>query len=644
MTCMKLFLAVLALAICNTAEAALKLPSFISDSMVLQRNIKVPVWGWASAGSAVSISFHGKTYQAVTDANGKWMVKLSPMTAGGPFDMTIKGDGQTVMIKNILIGDVWVCSGQSNMQFDFNGVRTLYAKEIAASANNNIRLITFSRVPASNPQTDIKNTGWKAASPQNILNFSAAGYFFGKELNEKYGVPIGLINTNYGGTHAEAWTSEEGLQQFPQFVPGLQFLHDTAAVNKRMQAFREKQNEWHARTKAVADILDSNWRSMELPSLWDDHGYKNTFGVILYRKTIDVPEAMVGKEAILQLGCVDDEDESFINDIRVGGFANRGMPRRHPIAAGVLKPGKNIITVRVINWDNRGGFAGDMPMEIQSANGSIALNGNWEYKQVLKLPQRPGGWLPNNLPTALYNSMIAPLIPYAIKGVIWYQGEGNATRAYEYRSLFPAMIADWRKQWGQGNFPFVFQQLVNFRAVKKDHSNSDWAELREAQFKTLSVPNTAMSVGIDVGEEKDIHPLNKKDIGHRLALGAERIAYGDKKIVSSGPLYSSMKKQGNKIIIHFTNTGSGLFTKDGAAPNWFAIAGADQKFEWGKAVIKGNTVEVWSEAITGPVAVRYAWADNPEGCNLVNKEGLPASPFRTDSWPGVTDTVKYTFR
>lgn len=637
-------------------HAQLKLPSFFSDSMVLQRNMKVPVWGWAAAGETVKVNFNGKEYTATAQQDGKWMLKMNPLTAGGPFDLTVQSGTKSITLKNILVGDVWICSGQSNMQFDFNSAKAKYASEIASSENKNIRIITIARTYGITPQDDCRSDGWKTTNPKSVMSFSAAGYFFGKELNEKYKVPIGLIATNYGGTPAEAWTSEEGLQSFPQFAEGVKYLHDTAAVNKKMQASRNNVANWHTRTKSddsgyvnniewsLAAYNDQQWLPVTLPALWDNYGYKNTFGVFWFRKEIDVPATLAGKAGVIKLGSVDDEDETFINGVRVGGYANRTRPREHAIPAGVLKAGKNSIAVRVVNWDNAGGFAGDEPMKLEAGGETISLAGAWKYKIGLKLPQRPGTYQPTSVPTALFNSMVHPLIPMAIKGVIWYQGEANADRAAEYTTLFPNMIADWRKQWAQGDFPFIYQQLVNFRSVVSNPSQSDWAELREAQLKSLSTSNTAMSVGIDIGDAQTIHPLNKKDVGHRLALGAEKIAYGEKDIVYAGPLYKSQKKEGNKIILTFTNTGSGLVANDGKALAQFAIAGEDKKFVWATAVIKGNTVEVSVDGITDPVAVRYAWADNPEGCNLYNKEGLPASPFRTDDWPGVTTGKKFVFR
>jgi sialate O-acetylesterase len=487
------------------AQAAIKLPPLVGDNMVLQRNSRTPVWGWAAAGATIEITFHNNKYNAVADASGKWMVKLNALTAGGPYDMTIQGDGSLLTIKNILIGDVWICSGQSNMVFDFNNGRAkvLYAKDIETSANDQIRQLIVNRAISDQPAASFASNGWKMAAPQTLNAFSAAAYFFARDLYEQYHVPIGLINTSWGGTKAEAWTSEEALTSFPQFGKDIQLLHDTAQVNAKRRATAQRIAEWKEKARM-----------------------------------------------------------------------------------------------------------GDTP--------------------ATKIP---GPYNPQDMATSIYNGMVAPLIPYAIKGVIWYQGENNAGRGREYRTLFPNMIKDWRTRWQLGDFPFIFQQLVNYKAVSKDPGESQWAELREAQLMTLSnTPNTAMAVGIDIGEANDIHPVDKKDVGIRLALAARKLAYREKKLVSSGPLYESMKQKDNAIIIRFNNTGSGLITKDGQPLKYFAIAGEDKKFVWAEAVIKGNTIEVSSPAVSKPVAVRYAWADNPESVNFFNKEGLPASPFRTDDW------------
>jgi sialate O-acetylesterase len=633
-------------------SATIKLPALVSDGMVLQRDIALPVWGWAQPGAAVTVTFQDKTYQAVTGQDGKWLLKLDKQAAGGPYEMQIKGDGSVLTIRNILVGDVWTCSGQSNMVFDFNNSRAnaLYAKDRETSANDQIRQILVARGSSAVPAADFKTTGWKAASPATLSAFSAAAYFFARNINDKYRIPVGLINTSFGGTRVEAWTSEEALAAFPQFKNDIALLKDTAQVNAKIRAYQQRITDWHSKNKtedkgyangkaiwAESGLDDSQWKTTNLPALWDKYGYPNTFGVFWFRKEIEVPASMAGRNAVLKLGSIDDEDECFVNGVKVGGYANRTKPREHTVPGNLLKAGKNLVAVKVINYYDQGGMAGDQPMMLVAGDQQVSLNGGWKYQQGYVAGRLPGVYNPQDLASSLFNGMVAPLIPYAIKGAIWYQGENNVATAWHYRKLFPNMISDWRSRWQQGNFPFIFQQLVNLRAEQPQPSESQWAELREAQLMTLTAsPNTAMAVGIDIGEANDIHPVNKKDVGYRLSLGARKLAYGEKKLVSAGPLYTGMKVQGDKIIISFANEGSSLVAKDGKALRYFAIAGEDKKFVWANAAIKGNTVEVSAKEVARPVAVRYAWADNPETANLFNKEGLPASPFRTDDWPGLT--------
>lgn len=642
----KLF--VLILLLCVRSQAQLRVPALVADHMVLQRDMPLPLWGWAKPGEKVTVLFKNKVYSGTTDATGKWTVRLPAQVAGGPFEFTIRSNDQQLIIKDVLIGDVWICSGQSNMVFDFNNgrARALYAKDIAASANDQIRQLLVARVTSPVPADNFKTSGWKSARPENLNAFSVAAYFFARELHQQHKVAIGLINTSWGGTKAEAWISEEGIKAFPQFENEVTLLKDTAQIATKIKQSQVMIAEWHQKNKtedrgyagdkanwAAVDFNDETWKTVTVPVMFDKFGFPNTFGVMWFRREIDVPAGLSGKDAVIKLGSVDDEDETFINGIRVGGYANREKAREHNVPARLIKAGKNVIAIRVINWNGPAGFAGDMPMVLDFGTKQIPLKGDWKYELGRKTNPVPGAYNTQDLSVSIYNGMVAPLIPYAIKGAIWYQGESNSTRGKEYRDLFPAMIADWRSKWKQGNFPFIFQQLVNFKAPVALPAESEWAELREAQTMTLTrSPNTAMAVGIDIGEADDIHPVNKLDVGKRLALAARKTAYGEKQLVASGPVYQSLKITGNKAIISFTNSSTGLKAKDGRELKYFSVAGADKKFFWANAVIDGSRVLVSSKDVPQPVAVRYAWADNPEGCNLVNQDGLPASPFRTDNW------------
>ena len=633
--------------------AAIKLPGLVGNNMILQRDANIPVWGWASASEQIEVTFNGQVYKTTAAAgDGKWLVKLKPAKAGGPYEMQIKGKTDVILLKNILVGDVWLCSGQSNMVFDFNNGRAkaLYAADIFASANDQIRQVLINRGYASKPAADCKTSGWKSASPQTLNSFSAAAYFFARNLYEKYKIPIGIINSSYGGTVAEAWTSEEGLKELPRFNTDMKFLQDTAALNGKIKDQRLKLQDWDKKVEqtdkgydatgkplwADAGFDDSQWKTMPQPGFWDKNGFPDTFGTFWLRKEISVPEAAVGKDGLLALGQIDDADITYFNGQVVGKGINRDFKRMYKVPASLIKAGKNIIAVRVTNFTSTGGIFPADTLKFKMPETIISLSGLWKFAQGVKMEVRPNEYDAKNLPTALYNAMIAPLEPYAIKGVLWYQGEYNAKQAFTYRELFQALIKDWRAKWGQGNFPFIYQQLPNFQPVYDRPIESDWAELREAQSMALKQPNTAMAVAIDVGEANDIHPVNKKDVGNRLALAARKLVYGEKTLVASGPVYKSMKVDGNKIILSFETFGSPMVNKGGNPLKFITIAGEDKKFVWGNAVIKGNTIEVSAPQIANPVAVRYAWAGNPDGCNLYNEAGLPASPFRTDSWAGIT--------
>ena len=566
------------------------------------------------------------------------------MKAGGPYIMNIVASNK-ITLKDILIGDVWICAGQSNMVHQMELHKERYAGEIANANYPEIRHFFITTLTdLQNPKDDVPTGYWKSATPRDVRQFSAVAYFFAKTIYEKYHVPIGLINASVGGTPIEAWTSEEGLKEFPALTNSIQKNKDTAYINNINRtaevttANRPKQQD-----KGLTGTItwyDTNyippaggWHTINIPGYWEDQGIRELDGVVWYRKEIDVPVSMTGVPAKIAMGRIVDADYIYVNGVLVGNTAYQYPQRRYLLSASTLKPGKNSIVIRVINNSGKGGFVPGKPYYLSAANETIDLKGEWQYKvgDVFIPFQSSSGISSQNQPTALYNAMIAPLINYTIKGICWYQGEANTSRADEYTTLLPALIADWRHQWKQGNVPFLYVQLPNFMETNYLPSESQWAALREAQLKALSVPNTGMAVAIDLGEWNDIHPDNKKDVGVRLALAAEKIAYGEKDIVYSGPLYQSYKTDGNKIIITFSNTGSGLVTSDGEELSQFAIAGADKKFVWAKAVIQGNTVIVWNDTISNPVYVRYAWADNPANPNLYNKEGLPASPFRTDA-------------
>jgi sialate O-acetylesterase len=627
-----------------SAAAQVRLPRLVRDSMVLQRDTKVNIWGWAAAGEKVAVKFNNKTYRTTTGANGQWQVQLPAMKAGGPYTMNIDASNH-ITLKDILIGDVWICSGQSNMVHQMILHRERYEKDIAAANYPQIRhfwIATMTDLQA--PRNDLPAGSWKTANPDDVLQFSAVAYFFAKKIYDQYKIPIGLINASVGGTPIQAWTSEEGLKEFPALTSTIQKNRDTAYINafsRRAQAANSNRPSWQDKgltgnpTWFDNTYIPKGWRPINIPGYWEDQGIKDLDGVVWYRREIDIPVSMTGTPAKLTLGRIIDADMVYVNGKQVGNTTYQYPQRRYQLAPGVLKEGKNIIVVRVTNNSGKGGFVPDKPYYISAGKDTIDLKGTWQYKVgAVFVPQRPGGggggFSAQNSPTALYNAMLAPATRYTIKGFLWYQGESNTGNPNEYAALMPALIKDWRRLWAQGELPFFYVQLPNFMEVQYLPSESQWAATREAQLKALSVANTGMAVAIDLGEWNDIHPDNKKDVGERLALLAQQMAYGDKNLVATGPLFDSAGIEGNKIVIRFTHTGSGLITRDGEEPGEFAIAGADKKFVWAKARIEGNKVIVWSDAVTSPLYVRYAWADNPDNPNLYNKEGLPASPFRTD--------------
>lgn len=617
------------------AQAQVRLPQLVRDSMILQRDTRIRIWGWAAANEKVTIRFNNRSYKATADKDGSWQTFLAPMKAGGPYTMHIDASNH-LTLKDILIGDVWLCSGQSNMVHQMILHRERYEADIASANYPQIR--HFWIPTTANTQglsEDLPPAYWKTANPEDVLQFSAVAWFFARQLYNRYHVPIGLINASVGGTPIQAWTSEEGLAAFPKFTAIIKRNKDTIIIPNNSGRSRPEHDKGLTGPLPWYDpgYMPQNWRRINIPGYWEDQGAKDLHGVVWYRKEIDIPAAMTGKPAKIALGRIVDADIAYLNGKEIGHTTYMYPQRRYLLPAGTLKTGKNILIVRVTNNTGKGGFVPDKPYYIAAGKDTIDLKGTWTYKVgEAYAPSRPGAapFSAQNSPAALYNGMIAPIINYTIKGFCWYQGESNAGDPKEYGALMPALINDWRQKWAQGNLPFLYVQLPNFMDVSYLPGESQWAATREAQLKALVVPNTGMAVTIDLGEWNDIHPDRKKEVGERLALWAERLAYGDSAIVASGPLYQSSRTEGNKIIINFTQTGSGLVTKDGEEPNTFAIAGADRKFVWANAKIEGDHVIVWSDSIMNPVYVRYAWADNPDNPNLCNKEGLPASPFQTN--------------
>ncbi len=624
-------------------SAQVKLPRLISNGMVLQRDVPLNIWGWSSPHEKVSVQFNGKSYKTKGDTAGRWNIKLPATKAGGPYTISVSASNK-ISIRDVLFGDVWFCSGQSNMVHQMNIHDVSYASEIANANYPEIRQFLIpARASLEGPKDDLEDGSWQPAVADNVRPFSAVAYFFAKTIYERYHVPIGIINASVGGTPIEAWTSEEGLKDFPSFISTVKKNKDTAYLNSLKQKTASAMpRQWPPVDAGLSgqtkwfDVSYSpkGWRTINIPGHWEDQGVKDLNGVVWYRREIEIPNSMVGKPAKVFLGRIVDADELYINGKQVGNTTYQYPQRRYMVPPNLLKAGKNLFTIRVTNTNGKGGFVPDKPYCIFAGSDTVDLKGYWQYKvgtvfMPLAAGSVGGAFNAQNQPAALYNAMVAPEIFYTIKGLCWYQGESNAGRPEEYAKQLPALINDWRIKWNQGALPFLYVQLPGFMDYNYLPSESQWAALREAQLKALSIPNTAMAVAIDLGEWNDIHPDNKRDVGKRLALAAEKMAYGEN-VVYSGPLYQSFETKDNKMILSFDHIGSGLITNDGEALGDFAVAGADKKFVWAKAKIEGDKVVVWSEEIAKPLYVRYAWADNPVNPNLFNKEGLPASPFRTD--------------
>jgi sialate O-acetylesterase len=634
-----------------TLHAEAKLAGVFGDNMVLQADMPVPVWGTANAGETVVVRFAGQEAAATADADGRWRATLAPLASGTAGTLTVTADRE-IACQEVVVGEVWICSGQSNMEWNVAGANDA-AKEIAAASFPLIRRFNVPNTVSDRPESEVVGT-WQVCTPETVGGFTAVGYYFAREIHRATGKPIGLIQSDWGGTPAQAWTPLATLRDTPELAHYAESLakdfpkearadlaarqaeYDHAVANARVA---DPGNEGLAKGWADPATDQADWAPIVVPGPWEERGLPIE-GAVWFRKDVDIPAAWAGQDLSLSLGAIDDFDVTYYDNVQVGATGAEtpnhwSTPRSYRIPGNLVKPGRAVIAVRAFDHFGAGGFTGK-PAELHLGPGTgepIALAGEWRHRvehriEPVKLPPRPQAqsWMPSGL----YNAMIHPLIPYAIRGAIWYQGESNAGRAVEYRTLFPAMITAWRQAWNQGDFPFLFVQLANFHARDPLPVTTPWALLREAQTMTLALPNTAMAVAIDIGEADDIHPRNKQDVGLRLALPARAIAYGEKDLVHAGPAYAAMAPDGNRIRLSFKNLGGGL-TVRGEALKGFAVAGEDRKFAWADARIEGDEVVVGSDAVPAPVAVRYAWGNNPEA-TLYNREGLPAVPFRTDTW------------
>ncbi|WP_461633098.1 sialate O-acetylesterase [Labilibaculum euxinus] len=625
--------------------AQVSLPKVFGNHMVLQRGIQIPVWGNASSGAEIVAELGTESITTKADQDGNWKVRFPVFKAGGPYVLKIYESGkleESIEFKDVLIGDVWIASGQSNMEWQVQQAQD--AKNEIAKANfPQMRYIFVGHDTKLTPQKDILSGTWKACDTTSVKEFSAVAYYFARKIHHDQNVPIGIVQSTWGGTPVESWTSREMLLSSPITKPSVlgndtltpqHFLQDSLNMIRFWDiVYHPKNNTDKIVSAQVYD--DSGWNEVEMPKLIKDFGVGAYEGMAWFRKKVVLPESFIGKDLTLNLGHPEMNYSLYFNGEEICKTVwNANLTHYYTIPGNFVKSRENTISIRIAMLWSGGGL--NPPAEdIYITNGDlkISLAGKWFYKLDLE-PTIPTIHNYQYYPDMLFNAMINPLIPYGIKGFIWYQGEANDSVAYNYRKMFPMMIKDWRKRWDMGNLPFLYVQLANYKKEQSLPSESEWAELREAQTLALSESSTGMACIIDIGDANTIHPLNKQEVGRRLALIANNQVYKED-CVASGPMYKSSKRKGKRIRISFTNTASGLSTKDGKEVTGFVIAGNDKKFYWAKAVIERNEVVVYSDKVAEPVAVRYAWADNPV-CNLINSGGLPAVPFRTDNWKGIT--------
>jgi len=652
----------------------MKLAALFCDHAVLQQGMPIPVWGWCQPKARVEVKLGKQVVEYFAGNDGKFMVRFPAMAAGGPYELsaTDRKSGKTAVCHDVWVGEVWLASGQSNMEWTLEGLDN--GRKDAERSLPDLRIFNVPHYSYPGRQSDLTELSerdkqfycqqslaplsWIPAGAPGTISCSAVAYYFGSQLQNALGVKIGVINSSWGGTIAEAWTSRETLTRNPEMTARLASYE--AQVNRpdfwsdypdrtlqleclQMPAGKLPADHGNAGLKkgwAKPDFNDESWPEMTLPSCWQEHG-ENYSGVLWFRKTVNVPAAWAGKDLQLEIGAVDKQDITYFNGKKVGatgkGFETNywNQPRSYRVPGNLVKAGKNVIAVRVYSFIYAGGMIGpEKTMNLTVAgNGkkSLPLAGSWHYQTeqnfgLTPIPQLKLGPGNPNSPAMLFDNMIAPLIPYAFRGAVWYQGESNSNNAGQYRRVLRDMICDWRFHWGQGDFPFIQVQLANFNASLTEN----WPIIREAQFQVFrDLPNNGMASAIDIGEPDNIHPRYKAEVGRRLALWALTETYG-KPGIPSGPLFRNFTIEADAIRIRF-DYADGLTAKGGTLRG-FLLAGNDRTFVPANAVVDGTTIVISHPDVKNPMAVRYDWANNPDG-NLYNRAGLPASPFRTDSWP-----------
>lgn len=639
---------------CIKIQAQTTVASIFSDNMVLQRNVKIPVWGFAKANETIVVQFHHQTKKTTANKNGKWSVSLDKEIAGGPFVLSIKGKNK-IEITNVLVGEVWLCSGQSNMEWTV-GQSDNAKNEIDNATFPTIRHIKIPKEINTVPSSDFKNSTWQVCSPETVANFTGIGYFYAKELNQKLHVPIGIINATWGGTNIETWISRDGFEsrdfgneEFNEMIAQMPKVNLNSLLDLKMNA-AQNRIESLQKTKFTTDkepfykdfnFDDSSWLELQQPGIWEEQSLGNFDGVVWLRKHFTLTE--INNNITLEIPAIDDTDETYVNGIKIGETIGWDKKRSYLIPATILKIGTNVIAIRVTDTGGGGGIHGDDDgLRILTNATQIPLSGAWKF-QVAQIKNAVNE---NEFPSLCYNAMIHPLLPFAFKGVLWYQGESNASRAFQYQKTFPLLIKDWRSKFNS-DFPFFYVQLASFTTKGNSNEGCSWAELREAQTNTIKVKNTGMVVTTDlVTNPKDIHPTNKQDVSKRLVSIALENAYENespiKIVTSSGPKFKSFENKDGKTIVIFDNIGSGLLTTDKYGYiKGFEVAGENHQFYFAKAEIFQNKIVLICNKVPIPIAIRFGWIGDATECNLFNNEGFPAIPFRTDHWKLSTEDVKY---